>query len=50
MSGEIKESVDLNNNSTNNKERIAQIFTVAGKNRIKVPSMTAGDIGATVKL
>jgi elongation factor G len=50
MSGEIKEGIDLNNNSTNNKERIAQIFAVAGKNRIKVPSMIAGDIGATVKL
>ena len=50
MSGEIREGIDLNNNSTNNKERIAQIFTVAGKNRIKVPGMVAGDIGATVKL
>ena len=50
MSGEIKEGIDLSNNSTNNKERIAQIFAVAGKNRIKVPNMVAGDIGATVKL
>jgi elongation factor G len=50
MSGEIKESIDLINTTTNNKERIAQIFVVAGKNRIKVPAMAAGDIGATVKL
>jgi elongation factor G len=50
MSGEIKEGIDLNNNSTHVKERIAQIFAVAGKNRIKVPGMSAGDIGATVKL
>jgi elongation factor G len=50
MSGEIKEGIDLINMTTNNKERIAQIFVVAGKNRIKVSSMMAGDIGATVKL
>ncbi len=50
MAGEIKEGIDLTNNSTQNKERIAQIFAVAGKNRTKVPNMMAGDLGATVKL
>jgi elongation factor G len=50
MSGEIKEGIDLTNNSTHNKERIAQIFAVAGKIRTKVPGMLAGDLGATVKL
>ncbi len=50
MAGEIKEGIDLNNNSTQNKERIAQIFAVAGKNRTKVTNMLAGDLGATVKL
>ncbi len=50
MAGEIKEGIDLTNNSTQNKERIAQIFAVAGKNRTKVPNMLAGDLGATVKL
>jgi elongation factor G len=50
MSGEIKEGMDLINNSTQNKERIAQIFVIAGKNRTKVPNMLAGDLGATVKL
>lgn len=50
MAGEIKEGIDLTNNSTQNKERIAQIFAVAGKNRSKVPNMLAGDLGATVKL
>ena len=50
MSGAIKEGIDLNNNTTNNKERIAQIFLAAGKKRTKVTSMVAGDIGATVKL
>jgi len=50
MSGEIKEGMDLTNNTTQNKERIAQIFVVAGKIRTKVPNMIAGDLGATVKL
>lgn len=50
MSGEVKEGVDLTNNSTRNKERLSQIFAPLGKNRTKVTSMTAGDIGCTVKL
>jgi elongation factor G len=50
MAGEIKEGMDLTNNSTQNKERLAQLFAVAGKNRTKVPNMFAGDLGATVKL
>ncbi len=50
MSGEIKEGMDLTNNTTQNKERIAQLFLVAGKNRTKVANMFAGDLGATVKL
>src|SRR5512133_1496409 len=50
MAGEVKEGMDLTNNTTQNKERIAQIFVVAGKNRTKVPNMLAGDLGATVKL
>ncbi|MBN1158238.1 MAG: elongation factor G [Bacteroidales bacterium] len=50
ISGEMKEGMDLINTTTQNKERIAQIFVVAGKNRIKVNNMLAGDLGATVKL
>ncbi len=50
MSGQITEGIDLVNNTTQNKERIAQIFLVAGKNRTKLQSMIAGDLGATVKL
>ncbi len=50
MTGELKEGMDLTNSKTQNKERISQIFAVAGKNRTKVPSMVAGDLGATVKL
>jgi len=49
-SGEIKEGMDLVNVSTGNKERISQIFAVAGKTKTKVEKMLAGDVGATVKL
>ena len=50
MSGEIKESADLVNSKTQNKERISQLFASAGKTRNKVTSMAAGDLGVTVKL
>jgi elongation factor G len=50
MSGTLKEGIDLTNNTTQNKERISQIYLSAGKNRTKVPSMMAGDMGVAVKL
>ncbi len=50
MSGEISEGMDIVNNKTGSKERISQLFAVAGKNRTKVPKLVAGDIGSTVKL
>lgn len=50
MSGTVTESQDLTNSRSANKERISQIYSVYGKNRTKVSSMHAGDIGATVKL
>lgn len=50
MSGEINESDDIINESTQNKERISQIFAVNGKNRDNLSKIVAGDIGATVKL
>ena len=51
MSGILHEGDDLTNVSRNEgKERISQIFCVAGANRIKVEQLEAGDIGATVKL
>ncbi len=50
MSGEIGESDDLINQTSQNKERISQIFAVNGKNRENLTSIFAGDIGATVKL
>ncbi len=50
MSGKVTEGMDLVNSNNDTKERIAQLFVVAGKNRVKVTEMVAGDIGATVKL
>lgn len=50
MSGKIAEGIDLINTTKSNKERLSQIFAVAGKNRTKVTEMAAGDLGATVKL
>ena len=48
--GKITEGMELVNSRTGNKEKISQIFAVAGKNRIKVTELSAGDIGCTVKL
>ena len=50
MSGVIKEGMDVVNPETGAKERLTQLFAVAGKKREKVSEMVAGDIGCTVKL
>ncbi len=50
MSGKVKEGDDLINSDRGSKERIGQLFMVAGQQRIKVDELVAGDIGATVKL
>ncbi|MDD6210279.1 MAG: elongation factor G [Bacteroidales bacterium] len=50
MSGTVHEGDDLMNPDRGSKERLAQIFSVAGQTRNKVEEMVAGDIGATVKL
>ncbi len=50
VSGTVLEGMDLNNNTTETKERLSQLFAVAGKNRTKVSKIVAGDIGAAVKL
>ena len=50
MSGVVHEGDDLQNADRNSKERIAQLFVVAGPNRVKVTELHSGDIGATVKL
>lgn len=48
--GKLTEGMDVINARTGNKEKLAQLFAVAGKNRVKVTEMYAGDIGCTVKL
>ena len=48
--GRIAEGMELVNARTGNKEKLSQLFAVAGKNRIKVTELSAGDIGCTVKL
>lgn len=50
MSGKVKEGDDLINADRGSKERIGQLFMVAGQQRTKVEELVAGDIGATVKL
>jgi elongation factor G len=50
MSGKVTENFDAVNTSNGTKERLSQIFAVAGKNRNRVPEMQAGDIGGFVKL
>lgn len=51
MSGKVREGDDLINISrSDSKERLSQIYCVAGQNRTKVEELVAGDIGATVKM
>lgn len=50
MSGKVKEGDDLNNTDRGSKERIAQIYLVAGQMRTKVEELEAGSIAAAVKL
>ena len=50
MSGKLKEGDDLYNVDRESKERVSQLFSVAGQIRTKVEELVAGDIGATVKL
>ena len=50
ISGKVKAGDDLLNADRGSKERIAQLFSVAGQTRNEVSEMVAGDIGATVKL
>ncbi len=50
MSGKIHEGDDVINANRGSKERIAQLFVVAGQTKTKVDELVAGDIGVTVKL
>ncbi len=50
MSGKIREGDDLTNSNRNSRERMAQMYVVAGQIREKVTELEAGSIGAAVKL
>jgi elongation factor G len=49
-SGKISENLDVINTNNSTKERLAQLYVNAGKNRTRVPELNVGDIGAFVKL
>ncbi|MBN2668120.1 MAG: elongation factor G [Bacteroidales bacterium] len=50
ITGVVNEGDDLVNQRTQNKERLTQLYVVAGKKKEKVTQLVAGDIGAVVKL
>ncbi|MDY2943538.1 MAG: elongation factor G [Paludibacteraceae bacterium] len=50
MQGVVRPGDDLQNMERGSKERISQLFTVAGSMRTPVEEVHAGDIAATVKL
>jgi len=50
FSGKISENLDVVNINNGSKERLAQLYVSAGKNRTRVPELHVGDIGAFVKL
>ena len=49
-SGEVKQNDRLVNSRTNEVENLNQLFIMDGKKRHPVDKLTAGDIGATIKL
>jgi len=50
FSGEIKPATNIYNVSKGKEERIGQIITLLGKNRIELPAASAGDIVVLPKL
>ena len=49
-SGSVKFGSELYNTARRSTEKIGQIYLLNGKTRTSVPSLSAGDIGAVVKL
>ena len=49
-SGSVKTGGDLFNTNRNSTERMGQLFILNGKNRTQIDHISAGDIGAVVKL
>lgn len=50
VTGTMKTGVDLVNEQKNTVERFNQIFIINGKKRVEVDGLSAGDLGAAVKL
>lgn len=50
ISGRVTAGTDLVNEQKSQSERLNQIFVMNGKKRIEIPTLVAGDLGATVKL
>ncbi len=50
IAGEVTEGMDLYNHQTQQNERLNQLFVIDGHKREQVKKLTAGDIGATLKL
>ncbi|MBN8567139.1 MAG: elongation factor G [Flavobacteriales bacterium] len=50
LSGTVKIGDELTNEETGQVEKIMQLFEMEGNKRIAVDELTAGDIGATIKL
>lgn len=50
FSGKLKAGMDMLNTTRGKSERLGQLFVLNGKNRTEVSELTAGDIGAVVKL
>jgi elongation factor G len=50
VSGELGSGKDIYNSSRETMERLGQLFVVQGKTRQEVDSLSAGDMGAVVKL
>ncbi|MDP6419311.1 MAG: elongation factor G [Candidatus Krumholzibacteria bacterium] len=50
FSGTLEHGKDYHNLSADTGERVGQVYQLTGKNRSEIPSLVAGDIGATVKL
>lgn len=49
-SGEVKAGMDFTNSTTDSVEKFTQLFIMDGKNRNPIDKLSAGDIGATLKL
>ncbi len=50
ITGKITEGMEVINATNGNKEKISQLYVTTGKQRVKVESLSAGDLGCTVKL